>query len=290
MIGIRPTLSVVVGAALCAGLLRSGADGPGAALNADRLVADRAAVAVDRLDELERSLEPAVEAARRGAARIVAGDVAPSVQLVRAAEHLGRSESVAVEVGDAMTDLGAARRARDPSATSPATPLSAAELSSIAAQLEGTAGPADAFATMRWRADGVVREVERALAALEDGDLDRAQSALDDARREHAAVEAWEAAPVTLPVWLETTDAMIGSMERIIRATRSGDTAAARRAASAFAALEGEAAVADRALRIAISEGGAAVVAAPLDRLAAAVASVRATRTEVVAILQAEGR
>ena len=83
---------------------------------------------------------------------------------------------------------------------------------------------------------------------------------------------------MTLPVWIATTDAMITAMEQIVSATRAGDAAAASAAAEAFAALTDDAATADRALRIAIGEGGSSLTAAPLERLAAALGGIEGVR------------
>jgi hypothetical protein len=74
---------------------------------------------------------------------------------------------------------------------------------------------------------------------------------------------------------------MIGAMERIIEATERGDAAEARAAAAAFAELGDDAATADRALRIAMSEGGAAVAAPALARLAAVMSSLDETRARI---------
>ena len=291
MIGIRAAASGVLAAAVCGGGVHGGDQGPAIRLVADRLVVARAVDAEAALGDLERALVPAVETARRGAARIVAGDVSPADPLLRAAAAVEGAEGPAAEVRTALARLDAARRAREPSApTAVDAPLVAGELSSIADQLEATAQAGEDFAAMRRRADEVTRALEAALVALEDGDLAAAEVAVDAARRNHVAIAAWEVGLVTLPVWVETTDAMIAAMEAIVNATRAGNAEAAREAAEAFAALDEEAGVAERALRIAVSEGGAAVAAVALGRLADALASVREARAQMAAILQTEGR
>jgi hypothetical protein len=83
---------------------------------------------------------------------------------------------------------------------------------------------------------------------------------------------------VTLPVWIETTNEMIGAVERVIGATREGDATAADEAADDFAALADDAVTADRALRIAIGEAGSAVTAIALERLAASLRAVEDLR------------
>lgn len=286
MIGIRAVATAALAAAVCAGGLGAG-PGPEGSLAADRLVLERALEADERLAALDAALAPALDAARRGAARIVAGDMSPADALDRAAEATGAAEPDARRAVLALERLDAARRARRPGTASSEMPSRPGELSSIAAQLSETADAGEAFAVMRRRADEVPRSLEAALTALDAADLDAAGAAVERAREHHDALREWDLVLATLPVWLETTDAMIGAVETIVAATRTGDAAAARDAAEAFAAVADEASVADRALRIAVSEGGAAVTAAALGRLADAVASVRAARAEVAAILQA---
>lgn len=289
MIGIRALASGTLSAALCVAVMPGGPD-PASRLAADRLVVDRALEANDRLAELEAALAPALDGARRGAARVVAGDASPGQALSRAADVTRGAEPAALDAASAMERLAGVRRARDPMSSSPAPPLAPGQLASIADQLHATAEAGDEFAAMRRRADEVTRSMEAALVALEAADLDVAEAAVREARSHHDAVRDWDVVLVTLPVWLETTDAMIGAMETIVSATQSGDAAAAREAAAEFAALQADAGVADRALRIALSEGGSAVSAAALGRLADAVASVREARAQVAALLQAERR
>jgi hypothetical protein len=290
MIGIRAALSGTLAAALCAGAVQAGGSGPGAALAADALVADRAARADAALAEVELALEPVLAAARRGAARIVAGDEQPGDELRAAADAARAAEPAMGRAASALERLAGARLVLDARAATVEAPVATGEMGSIAAQLEATAEAGDAFATMRRRADAVTRELATALEALDDGDLDAAQAAVEAARREHRHIAEWEVDLVTLPLWLDTTDAMIGAMEAIVAATRAGDAAAARVAAMSFAAVEEEADTADRALRIAVSEGGSSVAAPALGRLVDVLAAVRQARMEVAVILQAADR
>jgi hypothetical protein len=288
MIGIPAALSTTLAAALCAATL-TGAEGPGPRFAADRLVGDRAAAAIAALSALEVALAPAVDAARSGAARIVSGDEPPSEAFDTAAEVLTGAEPVAREAATAIEGLDAARRVREPGIDAIGAPIAIGELNSIAGQLQATGEAGDAFAAVRRDAGTVALALERALAALDDRELEAAQRASEEARRAYESVAGWESPPESLPVWLETTDAMIGAMERIVTATRDGDADAARRAAEDFAALEDEAAPADRALRIAVSEGGNALASTALRRLAGQLDAVASARARVGAIMT-EGR
>ncbi len=267
-------------------LVGGGGPGPGTTLEARRLVVDRAAAADDALDALEAAMQPGVEAAR-GGTRTASSQVPihPEPELAAAGEGLEGAQPLAADAAAALAGLEAAAVAAELEAAVPEA-VTPAELGSIAAQIAGTAPAADGFATMRRRAEGLVGLLDEALAALEAGSLTEARARVTAARADHDAIADWEVELVTLPVWLDTTDAMIGAVEAIVAAAEMGDEAAARAAAEDFAALGDEAATADRALRIALGEGGTAVAAAPLGRLAAALRDVADARAAVVSVLE----
>jgi hypothetical protein len=278
MIG-RPSLLIgAVAGVLVVLVMGVGGPGPETGIVADRLVARRAADADAALAILARRLQPAVDAARDAGGRVVAGDDAPGPAFLDAADLVLAATDAAREARVACTDLTAALRARDVVAP-PLPPCpDPAELVSIAGQLGSTAAAGEAFADVRRRAVHVSIALDGALQALDAGDLDAAASATAEARADHDAVVALEPKPVTLPVWIETTNEMIGAVERVIGATREGDAAAADEAAADFAALADDAVTADRALRIAIGEGGSAVTAIALERLAASLRAVEELR------------
>ena len=234
---------------------------------------------------LERAIAPALEAARRGSTRVVTGMEPPGSELRAAASALTSAAGAAGRAEAAVRAVEGARRA-----IGVGSPIelaaSTADVESIATQLEGTAGAADAFATMRGRAEGLLAGLDGALAALDEASLDEARDRVARARADHDALAAWDVELVTLPVWIETTDAMIAAVETIIAATEDGDEEAAVQAATEFASLAEDAAPADRALRIAIGEGGSAVTAAPMGRLADLLRAVAETRLEVASILR----
>ena len=290
MIGIRALLSAAAVPIVLVPLLGTPGTDPSAGLWARRLVVARAERADAALAELQAALELGLDAGRSGAAAVVAGATPPGARLEAAASRLVEAMPAAADVRSAISDLEAARRAREPAAAPLEAPVERGEVGSIAAQLEATAAAADTFAAMRLRADDVTASLDAALAALEAADLEGAAERVASARSHHAALDGWDVDFATLPVWLETTDEMIGAVEGIIEATRQDDRAAAARAADEFAALAGEAATADRALRIALGEGGAAVSAAPLGRLADLLGRVERARLAMAAILQAVGR
>jgi hypothetical protein len=263
---------------------------PAVAIGAERLVRERAAAAVSAVDALRAAAQPGLEVARRGAAYVVGGDKAPGPRLTEAAGLIAGAEPSVPNARRAVAALASATLAWHPHATTAPQPVAAGELSSIAAQLAAAAPAAEEFADLRARGTGVPGVLEEALAALERGAVGEAAELTAQARADHDAIVAWETDLPTLPVWIETTDAMIGAVEGILEATRAGDAAAAREAAEAFAALADDAATADRALRIALSEGGAALTAAPLERLATALRSIEAARAAAAALVSDPGR
>jgi hypothetical protein len=117
-----------------------------------------------------------------------------------------------------------------------------------------------------------------------------ADVALARARADHEAIAAWEVDLVTLPVWVAASGALVDAAEDLVLATADGDAQAAAEAADAFATQREGAASADRALRIAMGEGGTAVTAAPLGRLADLLRRIAETRAAVAEILQSVSR
>ena len=283
MIGRRSLPFGVAAVALIVVVMNVGGPGPEAALAADRLVAERAASTDAALASLAEGLQPALDAARQGGARVVAGDVPPGPALLEAADLVTAVGDAAVEAHAACADLAAALRARSEAAAPLAPCPDPATLTSIAGQLGSTASAGDAFADVRRHAEHVTVALDAALDALDAGDLDTAASAVAEARADHDAVAALEPKPMTLPVWIETTNEMIRAVERVIAATRAGDEAAAVDAADDFAALADEGVTADRALRIAIGEGGSAVTSAALERLAGLFGAIDDLRAAVAA-------
>jgi hypothetical protein len=291
MIGIRGLLLGLLAVATAGAAVGSGGPDPSVELSATRLVVERGTTADAALAAVEAALERSLAAARRGTARVVTGHEPPRRQFQLAAAALREEgEPAAGRAIDALAELAAARRAQAPAAAGPHVPVSRGELASIAAQLDATGDAGDDFATMRRRAADATDRLDRALAALDGGDPGTAAEEVAASRAALRAVEAWPAGLPTLPLWIETADAMIGAVEALVDAVTAGDAARAEEAAEAFAAASDEAVVAGRALRIAISEGGSAIAAPVLGRLARALEAVQAARAELAAIVQTARR
>ncbi len=289
MIGTRSLLSALAATVVVGAGMGAGAPRPEIEIGARRLVSDRAERADEALAQLEASLAPVVDAARAGAARVVAGDEPPGLILLEAADLIAAAEGTAGDARRAVGTLEEARRAWRLEGDPLVQATAAGELGSIAAQLEASAEAADDFAGMRQRALAVAGTLRAALVALDAGDVAGARPLVAEAREDHRAVVSWEVDLVTLPVWIETSDEMIGAVEQIVNATQRGDEAAAAQAANDFAALADDGATADRALRIAIGEGGSAVTAAPLGRLASVLSAIGELRLTVASVRAATG-
>lgn len=289
MIGTRVTSAalVVVGLALVLG--PRGVD-PAATLGAERLIRERAAAAMVALDDLRSTLEPGLESARAAAAAVISGDDAPSERLEDAAARIADSEEAVAPAREAIRSLASALAAWHPGIPQPAPPVAADELTSIAAQLRASGRAADTFADIRARGTSLPAVLEQALRALDRGALAEASEHVGKARDDHALVVAWETDLPTLPIWIATMDAMISAVQQIVEATGDGDGAAAIEAAEAFGALSDDAGTADRALRIALSEGGSALTAAPLERLAATIGAIEDSRAAAAAIGEEVGQ
>jgi hypothetical protein len=104
---------------------------------------------------------------------------------------------------------------------------------------------------------------------------------VESARAENDLLRASSAISDALPVWLETTDAMISLVTRLIDATEAGDREAAAAAAAEFAALAEDAEMADRALRIAVGEAADSATRPAVQRLGVALASIRELRAAI---------
>jgi len=290
MIGIRAAASSAIAVLGLALLLGPVTTDPAAAVVAERLVRARAVAAVSALDALRAAVQPGLDAARGAAAAVVSGDGPPSPLLTDAAALIAGAEPAVAPARRALAALASAQVAWHPDATPTREPVAAGELASIAAQL-GSSGPAaDSFADLRARGTDLPGVLEAVLVALERGAVAEAVELTSQARADHDAIVAWETDLPTLPVWIETTDAMIGAVEQILDATQAGDAAAAGEGAARFAALADEAATADRALRIALSEGGASLTAAPLERLAAVLSAIETARATAAAAISEPDR
>jgi len=288
----RPRSATVLGtlAIVASGLLFVGrsadpalADPPAEAARTSSLRADGLAASI-ALERLHLALEAAVAAGRDGTAATVSGDGDPAPALVSAADRLDAARGPA---GVALAAVGRFSGAAPAEGfTVPALSVGPADLGVIVGQLRDAAVPASAFASNRRHAERTVAELGSALAALERGDPQAALDAADRAEGELAAVRAWKAELVTLPLWIKTTGELLTAVRRGSDALISGDATALAAARRQFAAAAVEAHRADVALGIAMAEGGSAIADRALRGLAHAIGEVDRSADGVASVLR----
>jgi hypothetical protein len=285
LLGVATTF--LLGAVLAARPADPAAADPPRQAARQRFVAERAATAAQALDALQAALGPAREAARRGAALVQVGDEPPAPALQEAADLLEGGADEAQDAAAALDTLrgvaGSARAGVD----IPQVPDSA-ELRGIAGQLRQAADIAGPFIDRRHAAEQTLLRLEDALVALEAGDARSALAALDDARRSRRQLARWDPAPVTLPLWLSTTDRMVSAAEAIAQAVLDDDREAAQRAAEEYADAAADARRADVSLALSLSESGAGLTETPLRRLGNALAAIEQTEAVVASLMQAD--
>jgi hypothetical protein len=279
-----------IGAALALGMIL--AAGPaGAAVDpgiaASRRASLRAVATVDdhRLADLIAGLQAAVDAGRRGSARIIDGDTPPGQDLQDAAAAARAAVQLALPSSRADVVLDGTMASVQPETPLPGGPTSA-QLIGIDTQLLGAASAAEPFVQRRMAAAETVDALARALAALEGDRPHAALRALERAKAARAIVAAWDNPPTVLPFWLDTTGSMLSAARRIARATMAGDKEAAGRAGRDYQDAALDARRADTALALAISESGASLASTPLARLADALEAATARRAAMASVLQ----
>jgi hypothetical protein len=281
MIGRR--LLAAAGAVALIVVLGGGAPRPEIARDANAAIvaaADDSLVAIDRL---EAELAPALDAARMGGARVVAGESDPAEPLASATDGLVSAAPAATQLRNALAQLERARAALEPAAELLPTAPDAEQLLSIAGQLASTADAGASFAQMRRGAESVSGSVVDALDAAADGRLDEADDHLAASLVAVDAVRDLEESAPALTVWIDTADAMIGAVQELVDAVRTGEVERADAAQADFDAAAEGAAQADRALRIGLGETGNAISTVPLQRLAEVRVELRELEAAVTA-------
>jgi hypothetical protein len=279
---------LVLGAALAARPPEARLADPAAEAARQRSFEQRVSDAAAALDALQAELAPARAAARQGASLIVAGEDPPQPFLEQAAALLNYAAPPADEAVAALRCLEGTAAAVRPGLEVPQV-LGGSELSGIAAQLSDAAAAAESFLERRHAAEDTLGRLEAALAALREGEFERARGALDDARASRATLARWRPEPVTLPLWLKTTRDLIRAADAIAAAAQAGDEAAARAAARRYAAAAQEAHRADVSLALTLSETGSGLTATPMRRLADELAAIARARAAMASLLQSDG-
>lgn len=276
----------VLGGLLCARPAGADAAEPTAAAARLAWLQSRAAEADRALAALIAELQRAVDAGRRASALVIQGERPPAPEFEAAASAVGGATDEAAYAENMTARLGGTAAAVAPAHDAlPDGPM-ASSLPGIAAQLTSAGEASGPFVAHRQAADATLAALGDGLAALEDDDPRQALAALDRADAALADVASWLDPPVVLPLWLDTTGALLSSARRMARAAIDGDAAALGRASRAYRAATTEARRADTALALAISESGAALAATPLRRLADTLAAAIQQRQAVASLMQ----
>jgi hypothetical protein len=270
-------------------VLGGGAPRPEVAHAARAAVLGAADRTIAAIGQLEEDLGQAVDAGRTGAARVVAGDGDPAERLVAAGERALGAAPSANALRDALRDLERARNARDPVAVPLPPAPDATELLSISGQLNEAAAAGTDFAEMRRRAEALSGELVDALDAAADGRLEEADEQLAAALVVVDEVREWEEVNRVLTVWVDTADAMIRAMQRLVDAVRAGAPERAAAARAAFDDAARDSVEADRSLRIGLGEVGSAQTAVPLRRLARLLVELEELKSDVGAVREGVG-
>ena len=246
-----------------------------------RAVADEADHA---LDDLIAQLEVAIDDGRRGTALIQDGDQDPGPAFDEAASATRSAAALAGMATAAIARLDAVLQSVGP-AHRPLPPGPTSSLTAIAEQLASSGAAGGPFVERRLAAGATLTALAEALESLEDDDPRAALEALARAEASLATVAEWPLPPAVLPLWLETTGAMVAAARGIAQATISQDPAAAAAAADAYRRAAEEARRADTALALAIAEAGSSLAGTPMRLLAEALAAAIAQREAVEPLL-----
>ena len=229
------------------------------------------------LRQLGDGLQLALRSARQGAADTISGDAAPGPRLAIAGSQVealgGRLRAARAALARLASQLAIGLRT-----DAPRLALAPADLVSIGQALRDASAPSDAFVAMRLSSQGVLTELRAALIATDARQSTPALAAIGAAQRRMAAVRAYQTQLVTLPIWADTTASLLDALQELARARLAKDLGREGRALRSYTSAAANAAQADRALAIALAEGGAAISRSALQGMADALAQVQVAR------------
>jgi hypothetical protein len=248
-----------------------------------QIAGDRAA-AVSTLTRLRDAIAAALGEGRQGAALTVAGSDPPGPHLAACGRQLAAADRLA---GDAQRSLGQLRAwlaSAAPDEPAPSLGLVPGELAATGGQLISAAEAADAFAGMRGDTETTLARLADAFAAIDAGDAPAALQATSAAGVSLAQVRSWQGKLDTLPVWIDTTGALIDAIAAMAHAIELHDPAAAAAAEARYRQAASDALQPDNALAIALAEGGSAVSSSALASAAREQGAVEAARDQLAAL------
>ena len=246
--------------------------------------AGQAADADAALAEAEELMHGGIAEAGRGQAAVLGGDEDPATSIDAAAAAFESAAAPVDAAQVALETLSWTLLALDPAAEPPSLELRGSDLAAIGAQWRATALPLSVLTDLRRAAEATLEALDDALAALDDDDPAAALEALEEAEASLDVVRESESELPTLPVWVDTVEALLEATADIARAAQAGDAEALAEAQAAFEAAAGDAARADHALTIALGEASAGVTGPAASSSAAALRAVGATRAALASL------
>ena len=230
----------------------------------------RLAIPASLLTSAARELEGGLRAGRTASSWILGGDADPGPLLARAARRWASAARDVRRARDLLASAGTPEMC-PPVMTLP--DLDPDEVDGAANDLADAGDRATALFELRAASERTLDALGRTLAALDAGDHAAAVAASADARLHlHATAAAYAGREAEMPtgsIWLETARALVDAAGRIAAARADGDDAAAAEAASAYEVAARDAALADRALGVALAEGAGSATGPALNRAAA---------------------
>ncbi|MEO8245985.1 MAG: hypothetical protein ABI622_02590 [Chloroflexota bacterium] len=231
---------------------------------------DDARAAVDgashALDEAAAALATAIDATRTASASAFSGSAIDAAAFAEAG-RLARAAAAPLDEARAALARAAGRCAALAISVRQLT-ASSARATSAGDAITDSADAARGFLGLRQDTSLVLDELAAAAGALGAGDHGAAFEAADAAGAAMVRIEPYAASLPALRLWLETAGDLLATVDEAASALRDGDAAAAAAAQTRLRDAAGEAAVADRALALAISEGASRVLGSPLQQLA----------------------
>lgn len=246
-----------------------------------RVAAAQALEADAALQEAQDFMDEGLLDAGRGQAAVLSGDEDPAAIMDDAALSFEAAANPIETAHAALADLAWTLRVLDPDGTSPTLALRGADMVALGAQWRATGLPLSAAADLRRAAEATLVALGEALAALERDDAAGALEAVAEAEAALEAVRGLDREFPTLPLWIDTVDALIAATGDIAEAVLAGDPVGLADAQAAYDAAAANATRADQALAIALGEEAARITAPASATSGAAQVQVAATRAAI---------
>lgn len=237
------------------------------------------------LDEAAAAVAAAIDAGRAASTNAFTG-AAVDASLFTAAAAAARA--AAGPVDEARLAVGrVAQRTAALGLEAPRPAFGGARAVSAADEIEASTAAADGFAGLRADTALALDELAGAVDDLGRGDHAAALAAADLVAAALARIEPYAVSLPELRLWLETAGDLREAVRAAAHAIRDGDAEAAADAEARLRDAAGEAAISDRALALAISEGASRVLGRPLGQLARLAREVADAQDALVALRQA---